>query len=68
MFQVALGQPEVILQSIAFEADQEFWSFVWSNLSMGENIFYLEQFFSLHQLRWGRLLRGYLWGVGVIGF
>ncbi len=50
MFQVLLGQPEVILWSIALEADQEFWSLVWANQLVGENIFDLKLFFSFHQL------------------
>jgi hypothetical protein len=60
MLQVALGQTEVILQSIAFEVDQEFWSFkfVWSNQPVGKKIFYLELFFSFHQLGWERLMGG----------
>ena len=58
MFQVALGQPEVILWSIALEADQEFWSLVWADQPMGKNLFYLELFFSIHEL-WGWcLMRG----------
>jgi hypothetical protein len=71
MFQVTLGQPEVILWSIAFEADQEFWSLVWANQSVGENILDLTLFFkfSLHQL-WGWcLMRGSnLRWAGVVGF
>ncbi len=35
MFQVSLGQPEVILWSITLEADQEFWLLVWANQLMG---------------------------------
>ncbi len=50
MFQVTLGQPEVILWSIAFEADQEFWSLVLANQPVGENFFDLELFLSIHQL------------------
>ncbi len=69
MLQVALGQPEVILWSIAFEADQELWSLVWVNQSMGENIFYLKLFFTFHQLRRQCLIRGpHFRGVGVVGF
>ncbi len=44
MVQVTLGQPEVILWSIAFEVDQEFWLLVWANQSVGENILDLELF------------------------
>ena len=52
MFQVPLGQPEVILWSTALEVNQEFWSLVWANQSVGKNIFDLELFSPLHQL-WG---------------
>ncbi len=41
MFQVPLGQPEIILWSIAFEADQKFWSLVLADKAVGENIFNL---------------------------
>jgi hypothetical protein len=56
MFQVTLGQPEVIFWSIALEADQEFWSLMWSNQLMGKNVFNLELFFTFHQLGWWRLV------------
>ena len=69
MFQVFLGQPEVIFWPIALEADQDFWLLMWANQSVGENIFYLELFLSLHQL-WGWcLMRGSNLGwEGVVGF
>ncbi len=56
MVQVPLLQPEIILWSIAFEADQEFWPLVLANqAARGENIFDLELCFSLYQF-WGWLL------------
>jgi hypothetical protein len=68
MFQVPLGQPEVILWSIALEADQEFWSLVWADQSVGQDIFNLELFFSLHQFRGWSLMRGsHLGWAGVVG-
>ncbi len=35
MVQVTLGQPEVILWPIAFQADQKFWLLVWANQVVG---------------------------------
>ncbi len=69
MVQVPLLQPEIILWSIAFEADQEFWPIVLANQAVGENICDIELFFSLYQL-WGWLLmRGSnLRWAGVVGF
>ncbi len=51
MFQVPLGQPEIILWSIALEADQNFWSLVWANKAVGANIFDLKLFLALYQLQ-----------------
>ncbi len=58
MVQVPLGQPEVILWSIAFQADQEFWPLVWADQSVGKDILDLELFFSFHQFRGWSLMRG----------
>ncbi len=67
MGQVPLGQPKVILWSITFETDQEFWPFVRADQSVGKNIFNLELFFSLHQFRGRGLMRGsHLWWAGVV--
>ena len=69
MCQVTLGQPEVILWSIAFEADQEFWSLVLANQQVGENLFDLKLFLSIHQLwGWCFMRRPDLRWVGVVGF
>ena len=66
--QVPLGQPEVIFWSIALEADQEFWSLVWADQSVGKDIFNLELLFSLYQLRGRGLMRwSHLWWAGVVG-
>ncbi len=69
LFQVLLGQPEVIPWSIALEVDQELWLLVWADQSVGKNIFDLELFFSLHQF-WGWcLMRGsHLGWAGMVGF
>jgi hypothetical protein len=69
MGQVPLGQPEVIFWSIALETNQEFWSLVRADQSVGENVFNLKLFFSFHQF-WGRgLMRwSHLWWAGMVRF
>ncbi len=63
MVQVALGQPEVILWAIALEPDHVFWLSILTYQLVGENIFYLKLFLTLHQLEWWSLMRGsHLWG------
>ncbi len=67
MFQVPLGQPEVVLSSIPLEPNKELWLFVGSQAdwSVCYDVFHL--FLTIHQLWWLGLVSGpYLGRVGVV--
>jgi hypothetical protein len=48
VFQVPLGQPEVVLRPVSLESDKVFWSFVRTDQSVGDDILHLEFFFVIH--------------------